>query len=715
MLMLEKRSTVRNVPQCVDYFLEQNQQCNQDASKLTRSVHGTRTSEGLATNVHGNLQEAISKSRPTDTQTTRLTVEGKVGWDLEGLRHQRGLTSVGMLIRLNARLPSKGWLHECVWRLAHINAGNTDLLRNKSDPSRRTGTDVLDWKGSTQQRHSGARTWIQQILSKEASLSEELHESRQARSTESTASIWLHPTSEKPGVAQNLCFKLLAAVLGVFINMYGVLVRHFQSKLISVQHLLARNQGNHEMERTQNGSGASMLHQNVAPPPSSAVELAPCAFQQTGASEQAHSKRLAPGLGESKSAPSPSAKRTLAPIPSRDAVKHAQPRGFRISSKNSYKTRKASKKKSVGTSVGFQKGSPRRQNWKWGVGMAVLGACLGILTEAFLTGKKRQPKEEVQPRESPMNNRRAEENSPYTINLETLPFQNSDHTLHHTPPFPNPFPMPNYYRPYRPGSGRHITSPSPPTPPTTSSNQPRAEAEERRAFPSPLLSMPSAVLDRRREHYFGTVDTHPSGGTIHQRIRAATDIQWGLHRRGLPLTVRPGSLVSPQTSYTGVETRPSGQERSGGGSGFGLFSTVREDASTGQWVGYQVFCALGIGPLFGAPLSPLLAPLPTNRAASALALFSFTRSFVRRYIHCMTAPHTRLHSNATQNSLQKNLPAAFVAQFPPGFEIAYAAIPVIRQMEEPLRTEVPMAATVDDTYALVEKKEEANTVEMKEA
>ncbi|KAJ6450141.1 hypothetical protein C8R47DRAFT_1230379 [Mycena vitilis] len=175
-------------------------------------------------------------------------------------------------------------------------------------------------------------------------------------------------------------------------------------------------------------------------------------------------------------------------------------------------------------------------------------------------GKKRQPKEEVQPRESPMNNRRAEENSPYTINLETLPFQNSDHTLHHTPPFPNPFPMPNYYRPYRPGSGRHITSPSPPTPPTTSSNQPRAEAEERRAFPSPLLSMPSAVLDRRREHYFGTVDTHPSGGTIHQRIRAATDIQWGLHRRGLPLTVRPGSLVSPQTSYTGVETRPSGQE-----------------------------------------------------------------------------------------------------------------------------------------------------------
>ncbi|KAJ6499743.1 hypothetical protein C8R47DRAFT_1068631 [Mycena vitilis] len=72
--------------------------------------------------------------------------------------------------------------------------------------------------------------------------------------------------------------------------------------------------------------------------------------------------------------------------------------------------------------------------------------------------------------------------------------------------------------------------------------------------------MPSAVLNCHRDYYYGTVDTHPSGGTIHQRIRAATDIPWGQHRRGLPLTVQPGSVVSPQTSYTGVETRPSGQE-----------------------------------------------------------------------------------------------------------------------------------------------------------
>lgn len=86
--------------------------------------------------------------------------------------------------------------------------------------------------------------------------------------------------------------------------------------------------------------------------------------------------------------------------------------------------------------------------------------------------------------------------------------------------------------------------------------------------------------------------------------------------------------------------------------------------------------------------------------------------------------------------LEKKLPADFVAQFPPGFEIAYAAIPAIKLLEEPLRTqvqaafadsmaviwqvmigiaglglllsflmaEVPLDTTVDESYALKEKE-----------
>jgi hypothetical protein len=41
--------------------------------------------------------------------------------------------------------------------------------------------------------------------------------------------------------------------------------------------------------------------------------------------------------------------------------------------------------------------------------------------------------------------------------------------------------------------------------------------------------------------------------------------------------------------------------------------------------------------------------------------------------------------------LRKKLPHDFVSLFPPSFEIAYAAIPAIKQLEEPLRTEVQAA------------------------
>ena len=44
-----------------------------------------------------------------------------------------------------------------------------------------------------------------------------------------------------------------------------------------------------------------------------------------------------------------------------------------------------------------------------------------------------------------------------------------------------------------------------------------------------------------------------------------------------------------------------------------------------------------------------------------------------------------------QNQLKKKLPAAFTAQFPQGLEIAFAAIPVIKDLSEPLRSEVRQA------------------------
>ncbi|KAJ6627369.1 hypothetical protein B0H10DRAFT_382438 [Mycena sp. CBHHK59/15] len=118
--------------------------------------------------------------------------------------------------------------------------------------------------------------------------------------------------------------------------------------------------------------------------------------------------------------------------------------------------------------------------------------------------------------------------------------------------------------------------------------------------------------------------------------------------------------------------------------GYGLYSTVREDSVVAKWVGYQIIAAIGSGMIFSSPVFPLLAPLPNNRAASALALFSFTRAFSQTW-------GITICSTILQNQLQKNLPAEFVAQFPAGFEIAFAAIPAIQRLEQPLRKEVQAA------------------------
>ncbi|KAF7326942.1 MFS domain-containing protein [Mycena venus] len=172
--------------------------------------------------------------------------------------------------------------------------------------------------------------------------------------------------------------------------------------------------------------------------------------------------------------------------------------------------------------------------------------------------------------------------------------------------------------------------------------------------------------------------------------------------------------------------------------GFGLFSTIRADSSTGKWVGYQIITALGVGPLFVVPMFALLAPLPPNRSASALTLFTFTRTFAQTW-------GITISGSILQNKLKENLPAAFVARFPPGIEIAYAAIPVIRGLEEPLRSqvqaafsnsmtaiwrtligisglglllsllmkEVPMTTTTDESYRLKDKAAQREDIEMR--
>ncbi|KAJ7065624.1 iron permease [Mycena amicta] len=164
--------------------------------------------------------------------------------------------------------------------------------------------------------------------------------------------------------------------------------------------------------------------------------------------------------------------------------------------------------------------------------------------------------------------------------------------------------------------------------------------------------------------------------------------------------------------------------------GFGVFSLQRADSPQHLWIGLQIPLCVGLGMLFSCPVFPILAPLHPSRAASALALWTFTRSFFQAW-------GITIGGTILQNELAKKLPAAFVAQFPGGVEIAYAAIPLIAPLEEPLKQqvrvafadslrvvwlvmtgisalglascfllkEIPMGTEIDETYTLKEGKQ----------
>ncbi|KAI0656495.1 iron permease [Cubamyces menziesii] len=118
--------------------------------------------------------------------------------------------------------------------------------------------------------------------------------------------------------------------------------------------------------------------------------------------------------------------------------------------------------------------------------------------------------------------------------------------------------------------------------------------------------------------------------------------------------------------------------------GLGLFSLLKADSPTAMWAGFQVVTAAGIGIIWSATVFPILAAIPVNRFAAALAFYAFLRQFAQTWGLTISA-------TILQNELKKNLPAAFVTQFPEGVEIAYASIPLIPSLAEPLRTEVRVA------------------------
>ncbi|CCM04080.1 uncharacterized protein FIBRA_06239 [Fibroporia radiculosa] len=118
--------------------------------------------------------------------------------------------------------------------------------------------------------------------------------------------------------------------------------------------------------------------------------------------------------------------------------------------------------------------------------------------------------------------------------------------------------------------------------------------------------------------------------------------------------------------------------------GTGLQITLEYDTPRGHALGFLVLCGIGLGILATTTYFPVLAPLPVSQNGPALAFFIFLRNFAQ--VWGITIGGTVL-----QNQLEKRLPPAFRAQLPSGTAIAYATIPLVRGLAEPLQTEVRIA------------------------
>ncbi|KZT20290.1 iron permease [Neolentinus lepideus HHB14362 ss-1] len=118
--------------------------------------------------------------------------------------------------------------------------------------------------------------------------------------------------------------------------------------------------------------------------------------------------------------------------------------------------------------------------------------------------------------------------------------------------------------------------------------------------------------------------------------------------------------------------------------GAGLLSTVHADTPRSHSIGFQAVASAGLGILTSTTYFPVLAPLPVSSNAHALAFFTFFRNFAQ--VWGVTIGGTIL-----QNGLVKRLPVEFQTQFPGGTAIAYSIIPLIRDLEEPLKEQVRVA------------------------
>ncbi|KAG9044554.1 hypothetical protein FS837_007959 [Tulasnella sp. UAMH 9824] len=166
-------------------------------------------------------------------------------------------------------------------------------------------------------------------------------------------------------------------------------------------------------------------------------------------------------------------------------------------------------------------------------------------------------------------------------------------------------------------------------------------------------------------------------------------VKSGITFFGNAFTIAPGAMICGATAVAFNMYRP--QNYVGWiltTVGIGLLSLLKASSNKGMYIGFQIVEGFGLGILYTAPQFPVLAPIPVTETAHALAFFTFVRSYAQTW-------GVTIGATILQNELKRKLPQPFVEALTNGgghgVEIAYAAIPAIRALEEPVKTQVKEA------------------------
>ncbi|KAL0575078.1 hypothetical protein V5O48_006881 [Marasmius crinis-equi] len=111
--------------------------------------------------------------------------------------------------------------------------------------------------------------------------------------------------------------------------------------------------------------------------------------------------------------------------------------------------------------------------------------------------------------------------------------------------------------------------------------------------------------------------------------------------------------------------------------GLGLLSTVDTETPISRVLGFLVMIGFGMGFNYSTTVFPIQAPLSPSLNAPALSFFQFCRNFSGVW-------GVTIGSAVLQNELSSRLPSSFLASFPQGVSVAYAAIPKIQELDDPL-------------------------------